>query len=102
MISLVPGRPMPCHGQGYGRGSVAGRRVGGVQRHKQGRTKTGENASEAKELPAIRSLDSPVATVAFEKSDSRDDGRPAGRSASPCENPHEIHPQEVKKIRRPF
>ncbi len=44
-----------------------------------GRTKTGENASETKELPAIRSLDPPVATVASEKSDSRDGGRPAGR-----------------------
>jgi len=45
----------------------------------KGRTKTAENASETKELPAIRSLDPPVATVASEKSDSRDDGRPAGR-----------------------
>jgi hypothetical protein len=42
-------------------------------------TKTGENASEPKELPAIRALDPPVATVASEKSDSRDDSQPAGR-----------------------
>ena len=42
-------------------------------------TRTGENASEPKELPAIRALDPPVATVASEKSDSRDAGRPAGR-----------------------
>jgi Subtilase family len=42
-------------------------------------TKTGENAAEPKELPAIRALDPPVATVASEKSDSRDDSRPAGR-----------------------
>jgi hypothetical protein len=42
-------------------------------------TNTGENASEPKEGPAIHALDPPVATVASEKSDSRDDGRPAGR-----------------------
>lgn len=42
-------------------------------------TRTGENAPEPKELPAIRALDPPVAAVASEKSDSRDDSRPAGR-----------------------
>ncbi len=41
--------------------------------------RTGENASEQKELPAIRSVDPPVATIASEKSDSGDNNRPAGR-----------------------
>ncbi len=41
--------------------------------------KTGENASEPKELPGTRALDPPVATMASEKSDSGDSRRTAGQ-----------------------
>jgi subtilisin family serine protease len=40
--------------------------------------KTGENTSEQKELPAVRSPDPPVAAMASEKSDSRDRARAVG------------------------
>ena len=41
--------------------------------------KTGEKASEPKELPGTRALDPPVATMASEKSDSGDSRRTAGQ-----------------------
>ncbi len=44
----------------------------------QDKSKAAENASEQKELPPVRSLDPPGATMASEKSDSRDNARPAG------------------------
>jgi hypothetical protein len=51
---------------------------GAPEETNQNKSKAAENASEQKELPPVRSLDLPVATMASEKSDSRDNARPAG------------------------